>query len=148
MILIAILLIYGIPKYFEARDKEAARDKEIQKFAAELAKEGPVMMIAELKNQITKLEERCTRVESKHDACEAEAAEAKTMIRDRDASIVKLTEEGEKRDVIIAELKTENTELRQEVAELREQIRANVGQWKKTQVAVQGMQDQQDQQTK
>jgi chromosome segregation ATPase len=122
VLVVALILLYGMPKFREWRDKDVALDREIQKVATELAKEGPTAVIAELRLIVSKLEAKCEKFEEarvtleakceawqeKHHRCEVEAAETKAMIRERDCDI--------------ESLKAENASLRETVAEQQDKI--------------------------
>lgn len=72
VIVIAVLLIIGLPKLMEARDKESARDQQIQRAATDLAKEGLLMVLEEVKRQLveTKAELNLTREQAAKDKAE------------------------------------------------------------------------------
>jgi predicted RNase H-like nuclease (RuvC/YqgF family) len=108
VLVVALILLYGMPKFREWRDKDVALDREIQKVATELAKEGPTAVIAELRLIVSKLEAKCEAWQEKHHRCEVEAAETKAMIRERDCDI--------------ESLKAENASLRETVAEQQDKI--------------------------
>lgn len=117
VILIAVLLIFGVPKLLEVLGWQSAREKEIREVAAALAREGPTMVIAELRSQIAELKKQ---FEERHEECQAET----TMLRRT-----------------IDELKDENAELREEIAQVKQGQSLQTKKVELIQVDVQKIQD-------
>lgn len=68
VVLMALLIIYGVPKFIELMGWQSAREKEIQKVAIELAKEGATTVIARLETELKEHKDQTAR--EREDHCE------------------------------------------------------------------------------